>query len=240
MEDLYNVLGVPHDADAEQIKKAYRSLAKVHHPDIQNGDEEKFRRINHAYTVLSNPDSRHDYDKTLRNFEGHTSSFDAYTADVFEVQGRQIENVLKELARQSHLTRVKIKYKDNVLIDLPFDTAAGITLAGFIFAPVLMILVNIGINRFFKMEVTNVVMNKFDEALRAHNAGSLAEAEKLYNEVIKMSDYFVPAHVNLGLLYRQRGEIKLAIACFKRVLDIAPFGELGEIARANIEALRGF
>ena len=50
--DYYKTLGVPRDADADTIKKAFRKLARKHHPDA-GGDEAKFKEINEAYEVLS-------------------------------------------------------------------------------------------------------------------------------------------------------------------------------------------
>jgi curved DNA-binding protein len=64
--DLYKVLGVARDADAETLKKAYRKLARRHHPDVNPGDkaaEEKFKEISEAYDVLSDPTKRRNYDE---------------------------------------------------------------------------------------------------------------------------------------------------------------------------------
>lgn len=64
-QDLYSVLGVPRDADAEAIKKAYRALALKHHPDRNPGDkkaEDSFKTVNHAHEVLSDPKKRKLYD----------------------------------------------------------------------------------------------------------------------------------------------------------------------------------
>lgn len=64
--DLYEVLGVPRGADDETIKKAYRKLARKHHPDVNPGDkaaEERFKAISEAYGVLSNQEKRRAYDE---------------------------------------------------------------------------------------------------------------------------------------------------------------------------------
>ncbi len=66
MEDLYEVLGVPRDATQADIKKAYRKLVHQYHPDSHPGDkdvEEKFKKINAAYSVLNDPEKRARYDQ---------------------------------------------------------------------------------------------------------------------------------------------------------------------------------
>ncbi|HYC80031.1 MAG TPA: molecular chaperone DnaJ [Candidatus Binatia bacterium] len=62
-QDFYQTLGVSKTATPEEIKKAYRRLAHEHHPDKGQGDPEKFKQINEAYQVLSDPDKRARYDQ---------------------------------------------------------------------------------------------------------------------------------------------------------------------------------
>ena len=65
-KDFYAVLGVTKDADADQLKKAYRTLARQYHPDANAGDakaEEKFKEISEAYDVLSDDAKRREYDE---------------------------------------------------------------------------------------------------------------------------------------------------------------------------------
>jgi curved DNA-binding protein len=64
--DLYHVLGVARDASEDAIKKAYRKLARRHHPDVNPNDktaEDKFKEISHAYSVLSDKEKRRAYDE---------------------------------------------------------------------------------------------------------------------------------------------------------------------------------
>ena len=60
--DYYNVLNVPRTATQDEIKKAYRKLAHEHHPDKKTGNEAKFKEVNEAYQVLSDPQKRSSYD----------------------------------------------------------------------------------------------------------------------------------------------------------------------------------
>ena len=70
--DYYDVLGIARDASSDEIKKAYRQLARKFHPDVNQGDassEEKFKEVAEAYEVLSDAQKRGAYDRF-----GHTAS----------------------------------------------------------------------------------------------------------------------------------------------------------------------
>jgi DnaJ-class molecular chaperone len=83
MSDHYKTLGVARDATPDEIKKAYRKLAAVHHPD-KGGDTAMFQKVQAAYETLSDPQKRQEYDNPRQQFGGgfpggfsfHTQGFD--------------------------------------------------------------------------------------------------------------------------------------------------------------------
>lgn len=94
-KDYYAILGVSRDASADEIKKAYRRLARQYHPDLNPGNkqaEEKFKEIQEAYEVLSNPEMRAKYDQLSANWKayeqagwpgGTSGGWDAFGQEVF-------------------------------------------------------------------------------------------------------------------------------------------------------------
>lgn len=91
--DYYEILGVPRDADAEEIKRAYRRMAMKHHPDRNPGDpsaEARFKECAEAYEVLSDPERRARYDRFghegLRGAGAATHDFSRMSVqDIFEM-----------------------------------------------------------------------------------------------------------------------------------------------------------
>jgi len=76
-KDYYEILGVARTATADEIKKAFRKLARIHHPDVAKDKakgEIKFKEINEAYEVLSDPEKRQKYDQLGADWE-HGSQF---------------------------------------------------------------------------------------------------------------------------------------------------------------------
>src|ERR671912_452319 len=74
-QDYYQTLGVPRTASQAEIKKAFRRLAREHHPDAKPGDsaaERRFKQINEANAVLSDPDKRKKYDMLGANWEAYS------------------------------------------------------------------------------------------------------------------------------------------------------------------------
>ena len=96
--DYYEVLGVPRDADADAIRRAYRKLARKYHPDL-NSDadaEERFKELGEAYAVLSDIDNRARYDRLGARWreaerEAPEESFEDFFADQGFGEGSRVE-----------------------------------------------------------------------------------------------------------------------------------------------------
>ncbi len=116
-KDYYKILGIQKNASADEIKRAYRQLAQQYHPD-KGGDPEKFKEINEAYQVLSDPQKRSQYDQFGTTFEqaragGGFSGFEGFRdfssfADAFDFFGGaknliflQIPGICKNCFRNS-------------------------------------------------------------------------------------------------------------------------------------------
>jgi DnaJ-class molecular chaperone len=86
MKDLYAILGVPEAADADTLKKAYRKLAKLNHPDATGGDKkktERFKEVGDAYAVLSDVKKRQEYDRLRQAPVGSDGMPQGFDADTF-------------------------------------------------------------------------------------------------------------------------------------------------------------
>ncbi len=132
MADHYEVLGVERDATTDEIKKAYRRLARELHPDVNPSEDaaERFKLVTHAYDVLSDPQQRSDYDRGPQagfggaNFGGFGDIFETFFGAAGGGGGRGPRS--RRERGQDALLRVEIELNDVVFgvhRDIEVDTA---------------------------------------------------------------------------------------------------------------------
>ncbi|GAA1050417.1 molecular chaperone DnaJ [Arthrobacter russicus] len=125
MSNHYEVLGVSRDATGEEIKKAYRKLARQYHPDVYSGDdaEARFKEVTHAYEVLSDPQKRRVYDTTgnengtqngSAGFSGAGFAFQDIFETFFGGQGGGQGPIPRTRRGQDALIAVRIELRDAV------------------------------------------------------------------------------------------------------------------------------
>ena len=109
----YDILGVDESASSDQIKKAYRKLSKQHHPDMNGGDESKFKEIAEAYEHLSDDVKRAQYDASrmnpFGNMGGNGFHFDGNFADMFN---QHFGGDPRQQRGQNHTVIANVSFKD--------------------------------------------------------------------------------------------------------------------------------
>lgn len=142
MKDYYQILGVEKDASPEEIKKAYRKLALKYHPDRNPNDpsaEEKFKEVNEAHSVLSDPDKRQQYDlgpniilpqmggfdlsDILKNMFKEGSFKGGTVRRTIIVDGKVVEDTVYQDGGLSEKVNESFKAKDGVCIEVESNLA---------------------------------------------------------------------------------------------------------------------
>lgn len=115
MTDYYSTLGVGKNADADEIKKAYRKLAGKHHPD-KGGDTATFQKIEEAYRILSDPNQRQQYDNPMMQgnpFQGFPGG-----GFQFNMNGFNMDEMFGQMFRQHHQHHQQNTYRTSYWISL--------------------------------------------------------------------------------------------------------------------------
>lgn len=133
-ENYYQVLGVSVNASQSEIKKRFHELSRQHHPDRnENSDLEKYQRITAAYEVLSNKDSRRQFDLTLgeqvRRPEGYSRKSSNWTGNTrarsgYQFHARTPKYTAHKDRANPNLDPLRPKHRDHSVNDTPhFDAA---------------------------------------------------------------------------------------------------------------------
>lgn len=112
-KNYYDELGVPKQATDQDIKRAYRKLAKQYHPDVNKdpGAQEKFKSIQEAFDVLSDPDKKSNYDR-YGSPEGPTYGQGGYSADGYGEGSAQFEDLFRQFGGGSRTTSRTFGFED--------------------------------------------------------------------------------------------------------------------------------
>lgn len=135
-QDFYQTLGVSKTASESEIKSAYKSLAKKHHPDVPGGDEAKFKEINAAYETLKDPQKRAAYDQVGQGFnQAGQSGWREYrwngggpNAQEFHFDNSEdLEEALRTMFRASGFRHSRQNYQPenrniHITIQIPVDS----------------------------------------------------------------------------------------------------------------------
>ncbi len=101
MKDYYNILGINRTADADEIKKAYRKLASLHHPD-KGGDTARFQEIQEAYATLSDDAKRQQYDNPAAQFNFNNGFGPQFNFDeIFNIFGADLRGQRRSAPRMN-------------------------------------------------------------------------------------------------------------------------------------------
>ncbi len=126
-QDYYEILGVKKDASVDEIKKAYRRLARKHHPDLNPGDkgaEKKFKEINEAYEVLSDSKKRAEYDQFGKAEFETGPGFEGFRTRGFDFGFGGTEDIFSDLFRNLRQEDVPLKGSDLVTsLDISLEEA---------------------------------------------------------------------------------------------------------------------
>lgn len=203
MTNYYDVLGVAKDATAVDIKKQYRKLAHVYHPDRDTGDKEKFQELSNAYQTLKDPQKRAEYDNPRPQ-----GSFSVNMG-----QGESLHDILRRAMadgaqrRQQQMAQITITLEEafqgatRALNGKPFEIPAGIRSGSQIFIDGFIIIVNVQRHLQFQRHQDDLITGVEISAIEA----MLGVEITLTNIDGKRLKVKIPAGIQYGKLVRIGG-----------------------------------
>lgn len=189
MESFYDILQVSNDASDKEIKLAYKRLAKKYHPDINPDSldaEEKFKQVNEAYGVLSNPDLRFHYDQAMLNL--FIDSF-AQTDDIDPEVRRPNQRPRKNYSYMFEEDRKKQRERDRFT-----PKKYAILFGGYGIVVALLVIFGLSMERY-----TAGIW--YDEAMRFYRLGEHVRAMSKLRDVFEKDDEMSEAYWLYGQIY---------------------------------------
>ncbi len=248
--NYYDVLEVKRTASQQAIKKSYRIMAKKYHPDVYKGDKgERFRLISEAYETLSNQMKRAHYDTYLLQVDGLRlpeidlqAMFEEFRKSSFISQIRvdKAKDFVENIFIKGENRKIRFYWGENLILEINQNQAMGLGLAGLLVSPLWAFFAVIGTGSILNVEVIDEVIEFYNDAVRYQKLEQLDKALEIYKKVIKMDRFFAPAYLNVGAIYQAKGDLYKAINYYEKVLELDEKGETTQIAKENLQHIRGY
>lgn len=122
MKDYFNILGIAPGASEDEIKKAYRSLAMVHHPD-RGGDQSKFQEVQEAYAVLSDPQKRAEWEMNRQGRNPFSQGRGGFDFNFGQPRGDPFESIFRHFQQGGDFGRQQQRVNRDLKVVVDLDLA---------------------------------------------------------------------------------------------------------------------
>jgi len=244
-KSYYKILGIDKDADKSAIEDAYGNLLKEY---ADKTDSIEYIIIKQAYKTLKDTIAKNRYDRFLKEMKDFATNKDEEQKGIdgrsatstTEVRGKDIIDFIKDVIAKSANRIVRVRHRDQVVWEMPQTLTMGVGLLGLFFAPLWTIILSFGLAAVFEIEIVDIAIEKFNDAVKIHKAERYSEALESYKKVISLDGYYAPTYLNLGLFWNEIGDLYQAIENYKKVIKVDNDKEATRKAQANLKSIRGY
>ncbi len=244
-KSYYKILDIDKDADKTAVEDAYGNLLKEY---ADKTDSTEYIIIKQAYKTLKDTIARNRYDRFLKEMKEFTTNKDdeqkgidgRSATSTTEVRGKDIIDFLKDIISKNANRIVRVRHRDQVVWEMPQTLMLGAGIFGLFFAPLWTIILSFGLAAVFEIEIVDIAIEKFNDAVKIHKSERYSEALEAYNKVIGLDEYYAPTYLNLGLFWNEIGDLYQAIENYKKVIKVDNDKEANRKAQANLKSIRGY